>query len=304
MPAPVRFPPGQAEVLNNRGWSRLLRGDWRRRRRLFRAGRRRSIPSPSASRIISSLPARRLPATCPGGAPAKATATGRRDLNDAGVAAEAMGEHAARGCRLHPGARGERKLVCAGRQQSRSHGRSPVNLVASCSRLADRVARRRAGRGRDRGCDPAADFQCDLPRRPGRRDRRDGAPRLPARAVAESRRFPGLARPRHPGVRHRQGRRRGRQAARLPRPVGESQRRSVAGRVDLPRRRVDRAGLSRGRGCAPLAPPRRRHRRIGQTQIPYGLAIVAGAALVFAGQLGVMAPKHERPNPLDLRTPR
>jgi prepilin peptidase CpaA len=52
---------------------------------------------------------------------------------------------------------------------------------------------------------------------------------------------------------------------------------------------------------------RARHRdhgkRLGQTQIPYGLAIVAGAALVFAGQLGVMAPKHERPNPLDLRRP-
>jgi hypothetical protein len=44
-------------------------------------------------------------------------------------------------------------------------------------------------------------------------------------------------------------------------------------------------------------------KRLGQTQIPYGLAIVAGAALVFAGQLGVMAPKHERTNPLDLRAP-
>jgi prepilin peptidase CpaA len=47
----------------------------------------------------------------------------------------------------------------------------------------------------------------------------------------------------------------------------------------------------------------RQGKRITQTNIPYGLAIVAGAALVFAGQLGVMAPKHERPNPLDLRTP-
>jgi prepilin peptidase CpaA len=36
-------------------------------------------------------------------------------------------------------------------------------------------------------------------------------------------------------------------------------------------------------------------KRIGQRQIPYGLAIVAGAALVFTGQLGFMAPKHERP---------
>ena len=45
-------------------------------------------------------------------------------------------------------------------------------------------------------------------------------------------------------------------------------------------------------------------KRIGQTQIPYGLAIVAGAALVFAGQLGVMAPKHERPLPFRIGAPR
>lgn len=44
-------------------------------------------------------------------------------------------------------------------------------------------------------------------------------------------------------------------------------------------------------------------KRIGQTQIPYGLAIVAGAALVFAGQLGVLAPKHERPNPFSVQAP-
>jgi prepilin peptidase CpaA len=44
-------------------------------------------------------------------------------------------------------------------------------------------------------------------------------------------------------------------------------------------------------------------KRVGQTQIPYGLAIVAGAALVFAGQLGVLAPKHERPLPLRIGAP-
>lgn len=44
-------------------------------------------------------------------------------------------------------------------------------------------------------------------------------------------------------------------------------------------------------------------KRIGQTQIPYGLAIVAGAALIFAGQLGVMAPKHQRPNPYSVQLP-
>ena len=31
--------------------------------------------------------------------------------------------------------------------------------------------------------------------------------------------------------------------------------------------------------------------------IPYGLAIVAGASLIFAGQLGLMKPKPEQPNP-------
>jgi prepilin peptidase CpaA len=43
--------------------------------------------------------------------------------------------------------------------------------------------------------------------------------------------------------------------------------------------------------------------RIGQRQIPYGLAIVAGAALVFSGQLGFMAPKHERPVPYRIGDP-
>src|SRR3954447_4579953 len=41
-------------------------------------------------------------------------------------------------------------------------------------------------------------------------------------------------------------------------------------------------------------------KRVGQTQIPYGLAIVAGAALVFAGQLGFMTPKHQQPDPYSL----
>jgi prepilin peptidase CpaA len=44
-------------------------------------------------------------------------------------------------------------------------------------------------------------------------------------------------------------------------------------------------------------------KRVGQSQIPYGLAIVAGAALVFAGQLGFMAPKHERPVPYRIGDP-
>ena len=35
--------------------------------------------------------------------------------------------------------------------------------------------------------------------------------------------------------------------------------------------------------------------------IPYGLAIVAGASLIFAGQLGFMKPTPERPNPLAMQ---
>lgn len=36
-------------------------------------------------------------------------------------------------------------------------------------------------------------------------------------------------------------------------------------------------------------------------QIPYGLAIVAGACLVFAGQLGWMKPEPAKPNPFSVR---
>ena len=39
--------------------------------------------------------------------------------------------------------------------------------------------------------------------------------------------------------------------------------------------------------------PTRKH---GKTGIPYGLAIVAGASIVFAAQLGVISPKPEKPN--------
>jgi prepilin peptidase CpaA len=35
--------------------------------------------------------------------------------------------------------------------------------------------------------------------------------------------------------------------------------------------------------------------------IPYGIAIAAGASLIFAGQLGLMK-SQERPNPLDIRS--
>ena len=41
--------------------------------------------------------------------------------------------------------------------------------------------------------------------------------------------------------------------------------------------------------------------RKGSKGIPYALAIAAGASLVFAGQLGLLKPKPERPNPLVIR---
>jgi prepilin peptidase CpaA len=38
-------------------------------------------------------------------------------------------------------------------------------------------------------------------------------------------------------------------------------------------------------------------RRTASKNIPYGLAIAAGACLVFSGQLGLMTPKRPAPNP-------
>jgi prepilin peptidase CpaA len=42
-------------------------------------------------------------------------------------------------------------------------------------------------------------------------------------------------------------------------------------------------------------------KKLGSKGIPYGLAIVAGAAIIFAGQLAPAKPKHEKPNPFSLR---
>lgn len=44
-----------------------------------------------------------------------------------------------------------------------------------------------------------------------------------------------------------------------------------------------------------LLPSRKEPAGIKSRQIPYGIAIVAGAALVFAGQLGLMKPKPQMP---------
>ena len=49
-----------------------------------------------------------------------------------------------------------------------------------------------------------------------------------------------------------------------------------------------------------LLPSRRERESIKNRKIPYGLAIVAGASLVFAGQAGLLKPKPEKVNPLDV----
>jgi prepilin peptidase CpaA len=52
-------------------------------------------------------------------------------------------------------------------------------------------------------------------------------------------------------------------------------------------------------------PFRRRGReagvRTGSARIPYGLAVAAGAFMIFGAQLGVLDNKPPKPNPLDLR---
>ena len=48
------------------------------------------------------------------------------------------------------------------------------------------------------------------------------------------------------------------------------------------------------------APTDEKGRRIDR-QIPYGLAIVAGACLVFASQLGWMKPEPTKPNPFSVK---
>jgi Flp pilus assembly protein TadD len=82
--------PGQPEVLNNQGWSLLLRGDWRGAVGFFEQA---AVASPKSERIANNLELAR--AALGGDLPGRRAGESDRDwaarLNDAGVAAEAMG---------------------------------------------------------------------------------------------------------------------------------------------------------------------------------------------------------------------
>jgi Flp pilus assembly protein TadD len=82
--------PEQPEVLNNQGWSRLLRGDWRGAVGFFEQA---AALSPKSQRIGNNLELAR--AAVAGDLPGRRAGESDRDwaerLNDAGVAAEAMG---------------------------------------------------------------------------------------------------------------------------------------------------------------------------------------------------------------------
>jgi Flp pilus assembly protein TadD len=83
--------PEQPEVLNNQGWSRLLRGDWAGAVGFFEHA---ATLDPKSQRIANNLELAR--AALAGDLPGRRAGESDRDwaarLNDAGVAAEAMGD--------------------------------------------------------------------------------------------------------------------------------------------------------------------------------------------------------------------
>ena len=83
--------PEQAEVINNQGWSRLLRGDWRGAVGFFEQA---AALDPKSERIANNLELAR--AALGGDLPGRRAGESDRDwaarLNDAGIAAEAMGD--------------------------------------------------------------------------------------------------------------------------------------------------------------------------------------------------------------------
>jgi Flp pilus assembly protein TadD len=87
----VELAPDQADIVNNQGWSRLLRGDWKSAAGLFE---RATALDPRSTRIANNLEL--ALAAMAGDLPErKANETDRAwaaRLNDAGVAAQAMGD--------------------------------------------------------------------------------------------------------------------------------------------------------------------------------------------------------------------
>jgi tetratricopeptide (TPR) repeat protein len=83
--------PKRAEVVNNQGWSRLLRGDWRQAQRYFE---RAAALDPKSRRIASNLELAR--AALASDLPQRRAGESEHDwaarLNDAGVAAKVLGD--------------------------------------------------------------------------------------------------------------------------------------------------------------------------------------------------------------------
>ena len=87
----VELAPDQADIVNNQGWSRLLRGDWKSAAGLFE---RATALDPRSTRIANNLELAR--AAMAGDLPERKANESDRAwaarLNDAGVAAQAMGD--------------------------------------------------------------------------------------------------------------------------------------------------------------------------------------------------------------------
>jgi len=83
--------PGEAEVLNNQGWSRLLRGDWSRAADLFEQA---AAKDPHSERIANNLELARaaLASELPRRRPGEDDRAWAARLNDAGVAAQLLGD--------------------------------------------------------------------------------------------------------------------------------------------------------------------------------------------------------------------
>jgi Flp pilus assembly protein TadD len=87
----AKLAPHEADVMNNRGWSQLLRGDWKRAVGLFE---RAAELDPRSTRIANNLELARaaLASNLPQRKAGEADHSWAARLNDAGMAAQLMGD--------------------------------------------------------------------------------------------------------------------------------------------------------------------------------------------------------------------
>ena len=87
----ARLAPGEGEILNNRGWSQILRGDWSNAVGLFEQA---AALDPKSRRIANNLELARaaLATDLPRRRPGEEDAAWAARLNDAGVAAQILGD--------------------------------------------------------------------------------------------------------------------------------------------------------------------------------------------------------------------